>query len=169
MIRRARQSDAEALSGFAARLFRETYGDDTAASDLDAYIYKNFSTRRQQAEITDPSGAVFLATADDLIIGYAHVVMGSADSGSAFLSRIYVDAEWRGCGLAKDLLTAVVGESQQRGFTCLELTVFERNSRALAFYKRAGFSAAGSTTFLVGEDLQTDVVMKLDLVHSTSE
>jgi len=165
VIRRARPSDAGALSGFAARLFRATYGNDTAASDLDSYIYKNFSAEHQEAEIVDPSAAVFLATADDLIIGYAHVIVGTADKRSALLNRIYINAEWRGSGLANDLLQAVVGESEQRGVTRLELTVFERNVRAIAFYKRAGFAATGSTTFMVGEDLQTDVVMKLDLVE----
>lgn len=163
VIRRACQSDAEALSGFAARLFRATYSSDTEAADLDAYINKNFSTERQEEEIADLSAAVFLATVDDLIIGYAHVVVGSADSRSALLNRIYIDTEWRGSGLANDLLDAVLSESKQRGVTRLELTVFERNERAIAFYQRAGFTATGSTTFQVGEDLQTDVVMEMDL------
>ncbi|UVD56078.1 GNAT family N-acetyltransferase [Rhizobium sp. Pop5] len=164
VIRRARRSDARALSGFAARLFRDTYGSDTAASDLESYIDKNFSTERQEAEIANPSAAVFVAISDDLIIGYADVVLRSADGASALLNRIYVDAEWRGRGLAGGLLDAAIGESAQRGATHLELTVFERNSRALAFYKRAGFAATGSTTFMVGDDPQTDVVMQLDLI-----
>ncbi|MEY9828911.1 ribosomal protein S18 acetylase RimI-like enzyme [Sinorhizobium fredii] len=165
VIRRARQSDAGALSDFAARLFRATYSSDTAASDLDSYIYKSFGMERQEAEIIDPSAAVFLATADDQIIGYAHVIVGLADKRSALLNRIYINSEWRGSGLANDLLEAVLGESEQRGVTRLELTVFERNVRAIAFYKRAGFAATGSTTFTVGEDLQTDVVMEMDLVE----
>ncbi|NYJ12817.1 GNAT superfamily N-acetyltransferase [Rhizobium leguminosarum] len=164
VIRRARRSDAEALSGFAARLFRDTYSSDTAASDLDSYIYKNFNSARQETEIADPSAAVFVAMADDLIIGYAHVLVRSADGRSALLNRFYVDAEWRGSGLARGLLDAVIDESGQRAVSQLELTVFERNSRALAFYKRVGFVAIGSTTFMVGADLQTDVVMQLDLI-----
>ncbi|NKL00392.1 GNAT family N-acetyltransferase [Rhizobium leguminosarum bv. viciae] len=164
VIRRARQSDAEALSGFAARLFRDTYSSDTAASDLESYIDKNFSTERQEAEIFDPSAAVFVAMVDDLIIGYAHVVVRSADGRSALLNRIYVDAEWRGSGLASRLLDVVINEFEQRGVTHLELTVFERNSRAVAFYKRVGFAVIGNTTFMVGEDPQTDVVMQLDLI-----
>ncbi|WP_315856613.1 GNAT family N-acetyltransferase [Rhizobium leguminosarum] len=163
VIRRACQSDAGALSKFAARLFRATYSSNTAAADLDAYIYKNFNRQRQEAEIVDLSAAVFLATTDDLIIGFAQVVVGSTESRSALLNRIYIDAEWRGSGLANDLLDTVVSESAQRGVTRLELTVFERNARAIAFYKRAGFAATGSTTFAVGEDLQTDVVMEMDL------
>ncbi|MBB2752164.1 UNVERIFIED_ORG: GNAT superfamily N-acetyltransferase [Rhizobium aethiopicum] len=164
VIRRAHRSDAEALSNFAVRLFRDTYSDDTAASDLESYIDKHFSTERQAVEIDDPSAAVFVAMADDLIIGYAYVVVRSADGRSALLNRIYVDARWRGRGLAGDLLDAVVGEAGQRGVTHLKLTVFERNSRALAFYKRVGFAAIGSTTFMVGEDPQTDIVMQLDLI-----
>ncbi|TAY76090.1 GNAT family N-acetyltransferase [Rhizobium ruizarguesonis] len=163
VIRRACQSDAVGLSNFAARLFRATYSSNTAAADLDAYIYKNFNRERQEAEIADLSAAVFLATVDDLIIGFAQVVVGSTDSRSALLNRIYIDAEWRGSGLANDLLDTVVSESAQRGVRRLELTVFERNARAIAFYKRAGFAATGSTTFAVGDDLQTDVVMEMDL------
>ncbi|MBY5441628.1 GNAT family N-acetyltransferase [Rhizobium leguminosarum] len=163
VIRRACQSDAVALSNFAARLFRATYSSNTAAADLDAYIYKNFNRERQEAEIVDLSAAVFLATIDDLIIGFAQVVVGSTESRSALLNRICIDAEWRGSGLANDLLDTVVSESAQRGVTRLELTVFERNARAIAFYKRAGFAATGSTTFAVGDDLQTDVVMEMDL------
>ncbi|WP_315857421.1 GNAT family N-acetyltransferase [Rhizobium leguminosarum] len=163
VIRRACQSDAGALFKFAARLFRATYSSNTAAADLDAYIYKNFNRERQEAEIVDLSAAVFLATTGDLIIGFAQVVVGSTESRSALLNRIYIDAEWRGSGLANDLLDTVVSESAQRGVTRLELTVFERNARAIAFYKRAGFAATGSTTFAVGDDLQTDVVMEMDL------
>ncbi|ANL73623.1 GCN5-related N-acetyltransferase protein [Rhizobium phaseoli] len=122
-----------------------------------------FSTGRQAAEIDDPSAAVFVAMADNLIIGYAHVVVRLADERSALLKRIYVDAGWRGRGLAGGLLDAVVGEAGKRGVTHLELTMFERNNRALAFYTRVGFAAIGSTTFMVGEDPQTDVVMQLDL------
>lgn len=164
MIRRARRSDAEALSDFAVRLFRDTYSGDTAASDLESYIDEHFSTERQAAEIDDPSAAVFVAMVDNLIIGYAHVVVRLADERSALLKRIYVDAGWRGRGLASGLLDAVVGEAGERGVRHLELTVFERNNRALAFYRRVGFAASGSTTFMVGEDPQTDVVMQLDLV-----
>ncbi len=153
------------MSGFAARLFRATYSGDTAASDLDSYIHGSFTPERQEAEIVDPSAAVFLATANDQIIGYAHVIAGQADKRPARLNRIYIDAEWRGTGLANDILEAVLGEAAQRGVTRLELTVFERNVRAIAFYKRVGFAATGSTTFMVGDDLQADVVMEMDLAE----
>nr|WP_246805794.1 GNAT family N-acetyltransferase [Rhizobium leguminosarum] len=54
--------------------------------------------------------------------------------------------------MASRLLDVVINEFEQRGVTHLELTVFERNSRAVAFYKRVGFAVIGNTTFMVGED-----------------
>ena len=162
-IRRALQSDAGALSVFAARLFRDTYCDDTAAADLDAYIDKSFRKECQEREIADHSAAIFLATGGGLIVGYAHVVIASTEISPAFLNRIYVDAEWRGVGVANGLLDAVAAEARRRGAANLELTVYERNLRAIAFYKRMGFAQTGNTTFMVGEDLQTDLVMTLDL------
>jgi RimJ/RimL family protein N-acetyltransferase len=63
----------------------------------------------------------------------------------------------------------VLRESRQRGAARLELTVFERNARAIAFYLKSGFAAVGSTTFPVGEDLQTDIVMEIALAGTIAE
>jgi ribosomal protein S18 acetylase RimI-like enzyme len=37
--------------------------------------------------------------------------------------------------------------------------VWERNDRALAYYRKSGFVDVGSHTFVVGGDAQTDRVM----------
>jgi RimJ/RimL family protein N-acetyltransferase len=42
----------------------------------------------------------------------------------------------------------------------LQLTVYEKNARAIAFYNKVGFTPVGSTTFTVGDDVQTDIVME---------
>jgi GNAT superfamily N-acetyltransferase len=158
-IRPADRSDAEALAAFTAGVFRATYRNDTPAADLDAYIGKSFGTEQQQAEIADPSGAVFLAMAEERVIGCACVLIGQTDAETAFLNRFYVDVDWRGRGVAKDLLEVAMTEARRRGATRLELTVFEKNARAIAFYRKSGFAVTGSTIFPVGEEMQTDIVM----------
>ena len=57
IIRRALPADAASLSVFAARLFRSTYSDDTAAEDLEAYIRDHLTIGHIEADITDPEGA----------------------------------------------------------------------------------------------------------------
>ena len=167
-INQARQADAKALSSFASRLFRETYSDDLTAADLAQYISKSFSAERQEAEIADPAGAVFIATVDgeERIAGYTHFTADDAHPGSLLLNRLYVDAKWRGLGLAGRLLDEVVRECQRRGAEHLRLTVYEKNTRAIAFYKRSGFAVTGQATFTVGDEVQTDVEMTMPIPQS---
>ena len=63
------------------------------------------------------------------------------------------------------LLKTVLHDAHQRGATRLELTVYERNARAIAFYERAGFVVTGNTIFAVGQDLQSDLVMEMKLAE----
>ncbi|MDQ0558872.1 GNAT superfamily N-acetyltransferase [Rhizobium mesoamericanum] len=67
--------------------------------------------------------------------------------------------------MATELLETVLNEARQRGETRLELTVFEQNARGIAFYKRAGFAVTGHTAFTVGQDVQTDLVMAINVVE----
>jgi ribosomal protein S18 acetylase RimI-like enzyme len=45
----------------------------------------------------------------------------------------------------------------------LWLGVWERNRRAIDFYSRFGFQKFGEHVFMVGNDAQTDWLMKLDI------
>jgi ribosomal protein S18 acetylase RimI-like enzyme len=40
------------------------------------------------------------------------------------------------------------------------LGVWEKNEAAIAFYKKMGFEEAGRHSFRMGDELQTDLVMK---------
>jgi len=47
--------------------------------------------------------------------------------------------------------------------TRLWLGVWERNHRAIAFYRKVGFVQCSAQPFLLGSDLQTDWVMNRNL------
>ena len=49
------------------------------------------------------------------------------------------------------------------GDVVLWLGVWEFNYRAVDFYKQWGFALCGSHPFLLGDDLQTDILMELKL------
>ncbi|MDC0707071.1 hypothetical protein POL68_01175 [Stigmatella sp. ncwal1] len=54
-------------------------------------------------------------------------------------------------------------EGRTRGHDVLWLGVWERNARAQAFYSRWGFTEVGEMRFLLGDDLQRDLVLALAL------
>ncbi len=61
--------------------------------------------------------------------------------------------------MAQRLFDAVLVEARAMEALSLWLGVWEHNPRATTFYRKAGFVAVGTHTFLLGQDLQTDVVM----------
>ena len=49
---------------------------------------------------------------------------------------------------------------QQRGSTTAWLGVWEHNPRAIAFYRKWGFTPVGEHCFAVGDDPQRDVILE---------
>ena len=56
-----------------------------------------------------------------------------------------------------------VHRAQLGGAAGLRLTVFEKNARAIAFYRRSGFVDVGTIDFTVGEDVQRDIEMLMPI------
>ncbi|MBL8577176.1 MAG: GNAT family N-acetyltransferase [Mesorhizobium sp.] len=165
VIRAASPSDAASLSDFASQQFRATYSADTPAPDLEAYISENFTAEKQSEEITHSGSDVLIAAIGEKIVGFAHVEFQAGLTPSAFLNRIYVEQSWKGKAVGSALLAEVVGKARGLGAERIKLTVYEKNARAVAFYKKAGFSVIGTEVFPVGEDRQTDLVMERLLVQ----
>jgi ribosomal protein S18 acetylase RimI-like enzyme len=75
------------------------------------------------------------------------------------LWRFYVDRPWIGRGIAQRLMAAARAEAEALGGETLWLGVWERNLRAMAFYRKCGFVDVGSHPYVVGNDPQTDRIM----------
>ena len=54
----------------------------------------------------------------------------------------------------------VVARAEANASTVLWLGVWERNLRALAFYRKWGFDIVGEQIFQLGDDPQRDLVMR---------
>ena len=65
---------------------------------------------------------------------------GRPDSRWGYVGNMFVERDLRGRGIGSALLDAVIAASDERGYVRLVLAPSER---ALPFYRRAGFDAAG--------------------------
>jgi diamine N-acetyltransferase len=167
-IRRASVDDAEELSRFAADVFEQTFSADNRREDLDAYLASAFSPARQAEEILEPDATVLLAEHGGQTIGYAHLrpaaIPDAAGGGEAIeLVRLYVDRGWHGRGIAAALMSAALAAARASGRRRVWLGVWERNARAIAFYRKSGFVDVGSHTFVLGTDVQRDRLMIRDV------
>jgi diamine N-acetyltransferase len=163
-IRTATASDASLLAELGARTFLHAFGADNTPSDMRAYLASAFGPEIQARELSDPSTAFLIAEVDRVPAGYARVRRGAAPGcipGQSPLEtvRFYADAPWIGKGVGAALMTACLGEAVRGGCDAVWLDVWERNPRAIAFYVKWGFSVVGDAEFLLGDDVQHDLLM----------
>jgi diamine N-acetyltransferase len=74
-----------------------------------------------------------------------------------------VDASQHGTGLAHHLMAHVLARAEAARAAEVWLGVWERNPRALAFYRKWGFDVVGEHIFKLGEDPQRDLIMRRDV------
>ena len=84
------------------------------------------------------------------------------------VQRFYVDRSCHGTGLAQTLMASCIEEAARRGARTLWLGVWERNPRAIRFYKAQGFVEIGTQIFVVGSDPQQDVVLSRPIADRSS-
>jgi ribosomal protein S18 acetylase RimI-like enzyme len=163
-IRPAYLSDAASLTAIAERTFREAFAADNSAEDIDLHCAMHFGAEIQSREISDQQLTTLLAEETRELVGFAQV--RSARSAScvigdhpAELNRIYVSSDWHGRGVARELMRAVFSVAAQAGSDCIWLGVWERNLKAIAFYRKCGFRIVGDHPFVLGRDQQRDLIM----------
>ena len=163
-LRRGQSTDAEQLAAFAARTFTDTFAAANRPEDIAAYVPSAYGISQQASELADPEIITLILEHGAAIAAYAQVRLSAApecvvSAAPVELWRFYVDQPWHGRGLASRLMAAVHDAAAELGGRTLWLGVWEKNQRAIAFYKKCGFSDVGQHDFYVGADRQTDRVM----------
>lgn len=160
--------DAKMLSELGAKSFYDTFAKDNTPENIEAYLKKSFSPEIQFKELSTPNVIFLIAESDGVPIGYAQLILNSKDETIKYkkpieIRRIYVLQTYLGKGVGKELMLVAIGEARQKGCDCIWLGVWEKNLRAIEFYKKWGFRQVGTHKFFVGADLQNDFVMELVL------
>jgi ribosomal protein S18 acetylase RimI-like enzyme len=169
IIRKAGRNDALQLAQVAERTFRETFGVRNTAEDMDLHCQLNYGETIQMREIAAPNLTTFLAEEEDRLVGYAQVRWDGAPNcvlakSPGELQRLYVVTDWHGKGIAQGLMDACIAEMKGHGTDVVWLGVWERNPRAISFYKKYGFVEVGDRVFPLGSDPQRDIVMARSVV-----
>jgi diamine N-acetyltransferase len=163
-IRKANRSDAALLSRLAESTFRETFGVANTPQNMDLHCRGSYSEKLQAGEIASENMVTLLAEHGQDLVGFAQIHWSEAPSfvqgtSPGEIQRLYVASNWHGKGVAQALMVACLDEMRARGADVIWLGVWERNPRAIAFYKKFGFIECGEHVFHVGHDPQIDIVM----------
>lgn len=164
--RAAVPDDAERLAALFHDCFRDTFGHLYDPRDLALFLGGHTAGHwRDQLECNE--FAVRLVEEGDKLVGFIKlgpVKLPVEPAGKAVeLRQFYVLGPWQGSGIARELLDWATAETRRRGADQLYLSVFTENHRARRFYARHGFEDVGPCVFMVGNQADEDVIMRLAL------
>ena len=132
------------------------------------YLEEGFSKEKLTAELKNKDSEFYFATLEDEVIGYLKVNFGESqtelkDSKALEIERIYVSKEFHGKSVGQILYDKAIEIAKQKGSEYVWLGVWEENPRAISFYKKNGFVEFDKHIFRLGDDEQTDIMMKMKL------
>ena len=167
-IRIAKKEEAEAIGILAAQTFTETFEWYNTTENMREYNDSHFKPHQILAEIEDPKSIMYVALMEDVIIGYAKLKSSEAPeelgaSSHIEIERLYVSKKFHDKKVGLALMNTCIETAKQKNLDIIWLGVWEQNPRAINFYTRIGFKKFGSHIFQLGDDAQTDYLMKMDL------
>jgi ribosomal protein S18 acetylase RimI-like enzyme len=168
IIKKASLSDLAALQQIGSTTFVQTFAAHNSEADMAAYLETSYSLEKLTNELNNPFSEFYFACIHEQVVGYLKINTGTAqteqkDLGAFEIERIYVDAAYLGKRVGQILFEKAIELAKEKNVSYVWLGVWEENHRALAFYKKNGFVPFDKHIFKLGNDAQTDIMMKLAL------
>lgn len=167
-IRKVNIQDIDKLKEIGKRTFAETFSSENSEENMTGYLENRFSTEKLKIELNDENAEFYFAELNGKIIGYLKVNTGHSqteikDKNALEIERIYVLKEFHGKKVGQILYEKAIELAKEKNVEYVWLGVWEQNPRAIRFYEKNGFIVFDKHIFKLGNDEQTDIMMKLKL------
>jgi len=167
-IKKATLTEIDQLKQIGRQTFYETFASGNTEENMQKYLDEGFSVDKLTTELSDKNAEFYFATYDKKVIGYLKLNFGQSqtelkDDKALEIERIYVLKEFHGKAVGQALYEKAIQIASQTKSDYVWLGVWEKNQRAINFYKKNGFVEFDKHIFKLGEDKQTDIMMKLKL------
>ena len=122
------------------------------------------------AELNDKNAEFYFASNKEAVIGYLKINFGEyqtelQNDNAIEIERIYLSKEFHGRQVGQFLYNKAIEIAKQHQAQFVWLGVWEENHRAISFYRKNGFVEFDTHIFKLGNDEQTDIMMKLILTE----
>jgi diamine N-acetyltransferase len=167
-IRKVALQDIDQLQTIGRQTFVETFSSGNTEENMKKYLEEGFSIEKLREELDNQNSQFYFAELDNTIIGYLKLNTGESqtelkDKKALEIERIYVLKEFHGKKVGQVLYEKAMEMARQINADYVWLGVWEENPRAINFYKKNGFVEFDKHVFKLGNDEQTDIMMKLPM------
>ncbi|HTQ66232.1 MAG TPA: GNAT family N-acetyltransferase [Puia sp.] len=167
-IRLADQKDAELIAEMSRQTFYDTFASVNTKENMDKFLREQFTKEKLMAEAGAPGNFFLLAYLNQEPQGYLHLKKSVnpeelQNLAAIEIGRIYAVQKAIGRGVGSSLMQAAIDFAQIKNEEVIWLGVWEHNQKAIKFYLKWGFEKFGEHLFMLGDDPQTDWLMKKNL------
>ncbi|MDQ2718694.1 MAG: GNAT family N-acetyltransferase [Bacteroidota bacterium] len=161
-------SDIEELQELSKQTFFDAFSLGNSDENIQAYLKTGFAYEKLAQEIDNVNSEFYFAKTGGKLIGYLKINSGDAqtefrDNKGLEIERIYVLHDYQGKKAGQILQDKAIEIANHKHADYIWLGVWEKNPRAINFYKKNRFVQFDKHFFKVGNDEQTDILMKLVL------
>ncbi len=173
-IRPIQLSEADTLATLGRFTFYEAFWKKNNPDDLEMYLDSAFAKAQLEKELSNPDCHFFFVTVASQIIGYLKFNTANAqnelrDEKGIELERIYIIAPHQGKGLGKQLLDFAENFAKEKDKEYLWLGVWEHNPDAIRLYEKEGYVTFDTHIYTIGNDPQTDHLMRKNFTDERTD
>ncbi len=167
-IKKTSLQEIEKIKYIAEKTFYETFSDENNHEDMENYLEQNFSYEQLEKELTNEASLFYLVEKNEEVIAYMKLNLEGAQTESGHphtleIERIYILQQYKGQHIGQQLIGKAIEIGKEYQLDYIWLGVWEHNLNALRFYEKQGFIKFDTHVFQLGDDPQTDYLMKLSL------
>lgn len=160
--------DVDQLLQISRTTFIEAFAWGNTDANLQHYLKHNLSITKFTEELKNQESEFYFSKTNNRISGYSKINFATAQnelptSNSMEIERIYVLKEYYGTGIAQILFDKAIERATKNNAEFVWLGVWEKNLRAIQFYKKNGFIEFDRHIFQLGDDAQIDIMMRKNL------
>jgi ribosomal protein S18 acetylase RimI-like enzyme len=166
VIEKVNESEVEHLQYISRQTFAETFSGSNSKENMDKYLKENLSIEKLSQELNNENSHFFFIKDGERNIGYLKLNMGPSqtelkDETALEIERIYVIQEYQGKKVGQQLYDKAIQVAKEKKAQYVWLGVWEENHKAIQFYNKNGFEVFDKHVFVLGDEKQTDLMMRL--------
>jgi diamine N-acetyltransferase len=159
-------ADIAAVGALARVVWKDAYAKIITPAQIDYMLAQRYGAARLREELKRDDLWWDKATIDGALAAFASSFLTSApgEPRQMKLDKLYVDPARQRTGIGGRLLSTVAERALAQGCTSLILAVNKRNERAIAAYRKHGFTVAEAVCVDIGDGfVMDDFIMRKSL------
>ncbi len=160
-IRPVTPSDVPAISALAREIWQAAYPGIITQAQIDFMLEERYGFERLYDDLEDANKWLDQAFWGERRIGFA---ASEICQGEFKLDKLYIHPDVQRRGVGGQLIAHVAARAKKLGYPCLMLAVNKRNEKAIASYRKYGFTVREAlVTDIGGGFVMDDFIMEKKL------